>query len=71
MVLEYHIYKEWDNEEGNHYLGIEDDITKDDLFRKLKRSFKIELKGKANFEIYLDLYYTKNTPLMQLFYLPF
>ena len=59
------------NEEEYHYLGIGDDITKDDLFRKLKRSFKIELKGKEKVGIHLDLFYTKNTPLMQYFLFAF
>ena len=59
------------NGEDYHYLGIGDDITKDDLFRKLKRFFKIELKGKEKVGIHLDLFYTKNTPLMQYFLFAF
>jgi hypothetical protein len=59
------------NEEDYHYLGIGDDITKDNLFKKLKRFFKIELKGKEKVGIHLDLFYTKNTPLMQYFIFAF
>ena len=59
------------NEEDYHYLGIGDDITKDNLFKKLKRFFKIELKGKEKVGIHLDLFYTKNTPLMQYFLFAF
>ena len=60
-----------DNHEDYHYLGIGDDITKDELFKKLKRFLKVEIRGKANVAVHLDLFYTKNIPLMQYFLFAF
>ena len=53
--------------EDYHYFGIGDDITKEELFKKLKRFLKIEIRGKTHVGIHLDLYYTKNIPLMKYF----
>ena len=49
------------------YFGIGDDITKDDLYIKLEFLIKHEIKLKAHPAIHLDLFYTKNIPLMKYF----
>ena len=53
--------------EDYHYFGIGDNITKDELYKKLKKFLKNEIKGKNNIGIHLDLYYTKNTSIMNYF----
>ena len=53
--------------EDYHYFGIGDDISKDELFKKLKKFLKHEIKGKFNIGIHLDLFYTKNISLMNYF----
>ena len=53
--------------EDYHYFGIGDDITKEELFKKLKKFLKHEIKGKVHVAIHLDLFYTKNIPLMKYF----
>ena len=50
-----------------YYFGIGDDITKNDIFKKLKKMLKYDIKGKFNVGLHLDLFYTKNIPLMQYF----
>ena len=56
-----------ENGEEYQYLGIGDDITKDELFKKLKKLIKHKIKGKFKVGLHLDLFYTKNIPLMQYF----
>ena len=56
-----------EKKEDYHYFGIGDDITRDELFKKLKKFLKIEIKGKFDVAIHLDLFYTKNIPLMKYF----
>ena len=56
-----------ENGEEYQYLGIGDDITKDELFKKLKKLIKHQIKGKFKVGLHLDLFYTKNIPLMQYF----
>ena len=56
-----------EREEQYHYFGIGDDITKEELFKKLKKFLKHDVKGKSNVAIHLDLFYTKNIPLMKYF----
>ena len=64
----YRIKKDISQKNQNYYyFGVGDDITKEELFKKLKRFLKYEIKGKFNVAIHLDLFYTKNTPLMKYF----
>lgn len=64
----YRIKEDIERKEQNYYyFGVGDDITKEELFKKLKRFLKYEIKGKFNVAIHLDLFYTKNTPLMKYF----
>ena len=53
--------------EDYHYFGIGDNITKDELYKKLKKFLKHEIKGKNKIGFHLDLYYTKNTSIMNYF----
>ena len=53
--------------EDYNYFGIGDDISKEELFKKLKRFLKIEIKGKFDVGIHLDLFYTQNITLMNNF----
>ena len=55
------------NGDDYHYFGVGDDITKDDLFIKLEDFIKYKIKGKPHVGVHLDLFYTKNTPLMKYF----
>ena len=50
-----------------HYFGVGDDITKNDLYIKLEQFLKREIRGKYHVGIHLDLFYTKNVPLMKYF----
>ena len=59
------------NGEDYHYFGVGDDITKGELFKKLKKFLKYEIKGKHKAAIHLDLYYTKNVQLMKYFLFSF
>ena len=56
-----------DKGEEYHYFGIGDDISKNELFKKLKRFLKREIKNKFDIGIHLDLFFTKNIPLMKYF----
>ena len=60
-----------ENGQYYYYLGIGDDITKDYLFKKLKKMIKRDIKGKRKVGVHLDLFYTKNIPLMQYFLFSF
>ena len=57
--------------EDYHYFGVGDNITKNDLFKKVKRFLEIETRGKEKVGVHLDLFYTKNIPLMQYFLFAF
>ena len=49
------------------YFPIGDNITKDDLYKKLKKFLKHDIKGKNKVGIHLDLFYTKNISIMKYF----
>ena len=53
--------------EEYHYFGIGDNISKNELFKKLKIFLKREIKNKFDIGIHLDLFFTKNIPLMKYF----
>ena len=56
-----------DNNEKYYYLSIGEDITKIDLYKKLKKLIKDEIKDENKVGIHLDLYYTRNIDLMNYF----
>ncbi len=60
-----------DNKEEYYYLGIGDDITKEYLYKKLKRFLKKDIRGKYNVGVHLNLFYTKNINLMKYFLFSF
>lgn len=51
-----------DKREEYHYFGIGDDISKNELFKKLKRFLKREIKNKFDIGIHLDLFLLKIYP---------
>ena len=51
-----------DKREEYHYFGIGDDISKNELFKKLKRFLKREKKIKFDIGIHLDLFLLKIYP---------
>ena len=56
-----------ENKEIYHYFSIGDNINKDELYKKLKKFLKVEIKGKYNIGIHLDLFYSKNINLIRYF----
>ena len=56
-----------DNKDDYHYFGVGDDITKDELFKKLEKFIKYEIRGKPNVGIHLDLFYTKKYSFNEIF----
>ena len=56
-----------ENGEDYYYFGIGDNITKDELYKKLKKFLKHEIKGKNKIGLHLDLFYTENTTLLNYF----
>jgi len=49
------------------YFPIGDKITKDELYKKLKKFLKHDIKGKNKVGLHLDLFYTENISIMKYF----